>query len=765
MEDITDTPQIDLGSPGEAAGLLATKLRAAAEVYSETEVDSLLQPLVDNQVSGRATYETWAQLVAVTGSAGAGAEVVPSDAGSHTDPVVGGTVLNRGLYKWSTSPAGWKRIGEGLSSKADQTTLASEIATRTDTVAWLQDRTGGLTAGAPFSILHSIPFATKILWGIKGASKKAVAAIDDQLRFIANRFIVPSSGKYEIALDGQVTPHSISHRITDYVWAIIGTSGKIAVALDRSMMLAVHKLQALQSISVLGYISFGDDLARLKARSTDWGWAVVGAHEKPVIGVKDGDVHTAYAGSSARISMLYRDAQNQALARSITQRPHNAPVLVLDAIRQMIILDGQSLGTAQEGWPAKSKTPRSDCFMIGKSVRPQTSGTAAFTPIGSSTLQPLIATVEPQGTRTDVLSDVAVAALTAGDSAEGENSVVAVTNHVAKAWAERGGAPARKWVAAATGVSGKTIEQLSKGASPNLYQRNIDAVTLHKSLADAASETSAVAALLWMQGEWNYDTSHGGDATKTGYKAKLVQLRADLNADIAAVTGQALPASFFTYQTSASFVDDTNQLAIGMAQWEFARENAGCWMVGPIYPVTDKGGHLDPNGYRWFGSLMSKVIRHVLVDRLDWRPLSPLWVEYKAGTVYLGLHVPAPPVQFSLPYVVNTATDFIAKGFRLTDDYGDVAISSVEIVGATVIAIKPARTLQSNPLLWAGSKTTFNGVTCVCDSDGMRSDDLYNYSAGSGDYVAANVVALIDKPYPLNNWLINFCLPIGWTIP
>jgi hypothetical protein len=206
-------------------------------------------------------------------------------------------------------------------------------------------------------------------------------------------------------------------------------------------------------------------------------------------------------------------------------------------------------------------------------------------------------------------------------------------------------------------------------------------------------------------------------------------------------------------------------MAIGMAQWEFVRENVGCWMLGPAYPVTDKGGHLDANGYRWFGSLMAKIVRHVLVDRLDWRPLSPLWIEYKAGTVYLGLHVPAPPVQFSLPYVVNTATDFSAKGFRLTDDYGDVGISSVEIVGATVIAIKPSRTLQSNPLLWAGSKTTFNGATCVCDSDGMRSDDLYNYSAGTGDYLAANIAALVDKPYPLNNWLINFCLPIGWTIP
>ncbi|MDW9588658.1 SGNH/GDSL hydrolase family protein [Sinorhizobium meliloti] len=61
---------------------------------------------------------TWAQLSAIAGSAnGQAGRVAGPDAGTHTDPVVGGTVANEGEYAWSTSPAGWQRVGELLVAK------------------------------------------------------------------------------------------------------------------------------------------------------------------------------------------------------------------------------------------------------------------------------------------------------------------------------------------------------------------------------------------------------------------------------------------------------------------------------------------------------------------------------------------------------------------------------------------------------------------------------------------------------------------------
>ena len=54
---------------------------------------------------------TWAALAPLTGTtAGQRAEVTGTDAGTHTDPVVGGTVANEGIYSWSASPAGWQRV-------------------------------------------------------------------------------------------------------------------------------------------------------------------------------------------------------------------------------------------------------------------------------------------------------------------------------------------------------------------------------------------------------------------------------------------------------------------------------------------------------------------------------------------------------------------------------------------------------------------------------------------------------------------------------
>lgn len=39
------------------------------------------------------------------------------DTGTHTDPVVGGTVPNSGEYTWSASPAGWRRVGDVIDEK------------------------------------------------------------------------------------------------------------------------------------------------------------------------------------------------------------------------------------------------------------------------------------------------------------------------------------------------------------------------------------------------------------------------------------------------------------------------------------------------------------------------------------------------------------------------------------------------------------------------------------------------------------------------
>lgn len=92
----------------------------AARTGAETAQAAAATSAANAQASAL-TLATWTALAAITGTtAGQGAEVLDSDAGTHTDPVVGGTVANAGRYSWSASPAGWRRIGAtGLAGKAD----------------------------------------------------------------------------------------------------------------------------------------------------------------------------------------------------------------------------------------------------------------------------------------------------------------------------------------------------------------------------------------------------------------------------------------------------------------------------------------------------------------------------------------------------------------------------------------------------------------------------------------------------------------------
>lgn len=78
-------------------------------------IDDRFNAIETGQAGGAVAYATYAALVGriiispvpTDGMRG----YVSGDAGTHTDPVVGGTVSNSGEFRFSTSPSGWQRIG------------------------------------------------------------------------------------------------------------------------------------------------------------------------------------------------------------------------------------------------------------------------------------------------------------------------------------------------------------------------------------------------------------------------------------------------------------------------------------------------------------------------------------------------------------------------------------------------------------------------------------------------------------------------------
>lgn len=464
--------------------------------------------------------------------------------------------------------------------------------------------------------------------------------------------------------------------------------------------------------------------------------------------------------TDATAGLVERNAVNLA-ASSAVRGEFNSQVQRPTGKYNHILMYGQSLSTAQEGWPALSIKPYGGNLMYGASTRPSTRVSADFTPLSGANLKPLKAVVQSED-GSSILTDAQVAALATGASNEGEGPEVAMTNYARKQFLQYHGVeadPSRLFVASSCGVNGRTVEQLSSGANPNLYQRLLQAAQGVKAIADAEGATYRVPAIVWMQGEWNYVTTYGGDATKAGYKAKLLAQAQIWTLDIAqGIADQPAPPAIITYQTGAGFTRDDNDLSIGMAQWELSQEQPNWYMAAPYYPYTDKGGHLDANGYRWLGHQLGKVFHRVVTMGQDWKPLSPRNVTVSGTRVLIDFHVPCPPLMFDKPYVALAATDYASKGFRVVDSAGSIAITSVKIVADTIVELLLDRAPSTNTRVQYATQTASQGNGCLRDSDPAVAMDNYEYEAGRGQYAGANIAALINKPYPLYNWCIAFSL-------
>ncbi|QDI81679.1 sialate O-acetylesterase [Methylorubrum populi] len=416
---------------------------------------------------------------------------------------------------------------------------------------------------------------------------------------------------------------------------------------------------------------------------------------------------------------------------------------------------GQSLSIGQESWPAKSKDPTPDVLMYGGCVRAVAASSTTYDAVGTATLQPMIAVV--QNTNGTIMSDADVAALAPGAPNYGESPAEGAARFARRLFLQSRGvaaAPDSKFVVSVAGVSGMTIAKLSKGASPEYFNRLREAASKVKAASGAAGGTYGVAALFFMQGEADYYETH---LSKADYKAALLQLRNDFVADVSAgISGQSDPPVFITYQTGGAYTEDG--IAIGQAQYELSLENRGWYLAAPSYAVPDKGGHLGPNDSRWLGIQMGKVWHEVVVRRRGWRPTSPLQATWRGTTVLVDFHVPSPPLQFRPVYNGQTATSYLTKGFTVTDASGLVPITEVSIAGDAVVRITCARTLVAPVTVSYGQKSVHNGNGNLCDSDPTTSADVYSYTAGSGDYAAANISELVGKPYPLWNWCVQFVM-------
>ncbi|MGS1677940.1 hypothetical protein GHV09_007225 [Klebsiella pneumoniae] len=429
----------------------------------------------------------------------------------------------------------------------------------------------------------------------------------------------------------------------------------------------------------------------------------------------------------------------------------------------ILITDGQSLSNGTEGWAALSKDIHAtlNINMLGDSVRPKNENGSTFTPLNGAEIRSARAVVQdliapPDGG--NLMTDEAVAALPRGANNFGETVDIGAMWMWREMQLQFRGVVTdeRKIVAVNCGVGGQIIEHLSKGHSWGFYNRIISAVTQIKAIADAEGKTCGVVGFLYLGNEYNYDSTKGGATDRAEYRALLRKLIDDVITDTTAITGQTEPPLTVLYQTSGSWTRDSTNMSIGEAQLDICAADANVMMASPAYAVTDKGGHLDANGYRWLGMQFGKVLHRAIDRRQNWRPLQPLSVTLSGTFLRADFLVWSPPLQFRSCYVGSSPTTYAAKGFRVTDDAGDVPVTRVDIVADTVVDITLGRETTGDVYLWYASQTGSNGNGNLFDSDTTVAVANYEFHEGTGQYPESNIPELVNRPYPLNNPCVAF---------
>lgn len=398
--------------------------------------------------------------------------------------------------------------------------------------------------------------------------------------------------------------------------------------------------------------------------------------------------------------------------------------------------------------------------MLGDSVHPVDESAPHWRPIGDPVFNPLVATViDPNDGF--VLDEAAVAALAQGAIARGETILEAAINFWRGALDESDsdGTGQQIYLASSCGVGGQTLEELSRGADPELFNRLRECTKIARAVTEADGGSYGIAALLLLQGEHNSWGLHEGTTDRWRYGRLLREFYRDFVLDVAKVTaGQQSPPAMFLHQTGGAYASD--DLAIAQAQLDAALLLPGCYMAAPSYPVTAKGGHLDANGYRWLGAQFGKVMHRVLTLGEDWKPLHPREARAAGERVVIDFHVPVGPLRWGRPFTDLQKRDIPDRGFAVVDKTGTVPLRSIEIEGRSV-ALTLSRPLAGPAFARYACRHPHGGRGCLHDSDATLADDCYVFEPGKGHYPDADIPELVGQRYPLMNWCVAFSLDIA----
>ena len=284
-----------------------------------------------------------------------------------------------------------------------------------------------------------------------------------------------------------------------------------------------------------------------------------------------------------------------------------------------------------------------------------------------------------------------------------------------------------RYLGSAPGFGGLTLAQLNADTLPFLVLA--ENVLYGAARARELGSSYRVGAIHWAQGESDEVVGTTREAYVAGMK--VLKRRVDLHA--AQLSGNPAPVPIIQHQVSSHVATGSRHPRIALAQMELADTVDGFYVATPSYMMDFVDGlHLTAASSKWLGAYFGLVYKRVVIDRKDWKPLSPLRVTAKGSVVRATFRVPHPPLVLDTERVVDPGD----HGFSLVSAKGNtIGIRSVRLSSPDTVTIASIRGIPPGARLRYGFKGTAasgsragprgnlrdsQGDTLVFDPDGIR---------------------------------------------
>ncbi|MBJ2078408.1 sialate O-acetylesterase [Serratia ureilytica] len=292
---------------------------------------------------------------------------------------------------------------------------------------------------------------------------------------------------------------------------------------------------------------------------------------------------------------------------------------------------------------------------------------------------------------------------------------------------------------ACCGVSGRTIEQLKKGATPEIYNRVETALDGIAEAAAAAGYDWEIGGIIYMQGE-----NDNGQSFEF-YYPRLQSMHDTLIASCMDKSGQARKPLFMLNQLGNNYV---RGMGVPSAQIELALKNDNVVLVGSYQGLSNPGAHLSANSYRIIGAMFARdAFRHM--SGYGSYPFKCEKGVYHDDAIYLGMTPHISPLKFNKVFSGWNYVEHSDKGISVADSSGALSSDNLTVtaVSPTVIKILCSRKLTGKVTVTLGD-SAHGGTHNICDSGSEVAYNKWEYGMPN-QYPQENIPELVNKNYSL----------------